>query len=137
LLIFNKSKYERQNNVSYFPENNTEALSDNDIEVPFEKKAECAKLIPSLEARSKDLRSYLIEVFYSPKRDSCLFITESRDKNANLSTRSFRDALTGENIKFDTYYFYSGNNITEDERMSNNQQEQEILDFDRLINSYR
>jgi len=134
---YTSSISEKQNTVL---ENNTKSIANeqkNVSSVPFEKKAECAKLIPELEKRSKELHSFFIEIFYSSKRDSCLYISESYDNNGRLSTRSFRDAMTGESLKFETFFWYSDDNLTEEQKSSNARQALKEQTFDRYIDSFR
>jgi len=111
--------------------------------VSFEKKTECAKFIPQIKSDHSD--SNFVEIFYSPKVDSCLYVTERYDKKINLSTKNFQDALTKETIKFETFYYDCGDafvgcpkeKLTEEQIKNNERQDFKKEKFDKLINSYR
>ena len=116
---------------------------ERDMQVNFERKVECAKFISQIKSDHEG--SEFVEIFYSSKADSCLYITQRYDKQMNLSTRNFQDALTKETIKFDTFSYDCGDaflgcpkeKLNQEQIIRNERQDEKKDEFDELIDSYR
>lgn len=127
----------------YFANKQSAQEQKREAEINFKKKTECAKFIPQIKSDHSD--SNFVEIFYSPKVDSCLYITERYDKKMNLSTRNFQDALTKETIKFETFYYDCGDafvgcsteKLTEEQIKNNERQDFKKEEFNKLIDIYR
>ncbi|MDD2656322.1 MAG: hypothetical protein PHQ18_01985 [Patescibacteria group bacterium] len=115
----------------------------------FETKLECGKFIQQIkEEVSKNNLSNekLIEIFYSNKLNSCLYVSESYDKHLNLSTKNFKDVLTTKTIQFETFYYECDesslfgckeDDLSKEQKENNIKQNLKNKNFEELINNYR
>lgn len=125
-------------------QNTQTSNTEKDSDVVFEKKLGCGQLMSDLEKRYTDKGDIFVEIFYSPKADACLYVTESRYKTKHLKM-NFQNALTNETLKFDIFSYQCSkedgicdiNNLTLKQIKNNEREDLRLKEFQDFIDGYR